>query len=52
MGFPAESSKEALKRCLGDVQRAINMLVSCEGVLPPLPPPAYQGTTHQINLHY
>ncbi|KAL9958299.1 hypothetical protein ACROYT_G035299 [Oculina patagonica] len=38
MGFPADSCREALKRCYGDVQRAINTLVSCGGVLSPLPP--------------
>lgn len=43
MGFPVESSKEALKRCLGDVQQAINMLLSTEGVLPSLSLQAVQG---------
>ena len=34
MGFAVESVKEALKRCRGDVEKAINMLVSNNGVLP------------------
>ena len=34
MGFAFESFKEALKRCHGDVEKAINMLVSNNGVLP------------------
>ena len=46
MGFPVESSKEALMRCRGDVQQAINMLLSTEGVLPSLSLQAVQGTTH------
>lgn len=33
MGFAADSSREALKRCHGDVQQAINLLESCGGVL-------------------
>lgn len=33
MGFAADSSREALKRCYGDVQQAINMLESCGGAL-------------------
>lgn len=45
MGFPVESSKEALKRCFGDVQQAINMLLSCEGILPSLSPQAVQGNS-------
>lgn len=47
MGFPADSCREALKRCHGDIQRAINMLVSHGGVLSPLPP-LNQGSS-QIN---
>lgn len=43
MGFPVESSKEALKRCHGDVQQAINMLLTCEGILPSLSAQAVQG---------
>ncbi len=50
MGFPADSCREALKRCYGDVQRAINTLVSCGGVLSPLPP-LNEGTS-QKHLHY
>ena len=34
MGFAVESVKEALKCCHGDVEKAINMLVSNKGVLP------------------
>lgn len=48
MGFPADSCREALNRCYGDVQRAINMLVSCGGVLSPLPA-LNQGTNHNIS---
>ena len=33
MGFAADSCREALKRCYGDVQRAINMLESYGGAL-------------------
>ena len=33
MGFAADSCREALKRCYGDVQQAINMLESCGGAL-------------------
>ena len=33
MGFAADSCREALKLCYGDVQRAINMLESCGGAL-------------------
>ena len=33
MGFAADSCREALKRCYGDVQQAINMLASYGGVL-------------------
>ena len=36
MGFSADTFKEALKRCHGDVEKAINMLVSNEGVLSPV----------------
>ena len=34
MGFAFELFKEALKRCHGDVEKAFNMLVSNNGVLP------------------
>ena len=33
MGFAADSSREAIKRCFGDIQQAINMLESCGGML-------------------
>ena len=33
MGFAADASREALKRCYGDIHRAINMLESCGGAL-------------------
>ena len=36
MGFAAEYVKEALKRCHGDVEKGIDMLVSNQGVLPPV----------------
>lgn len=36
MGFAADTFKEALTRCHGDIDKAINMLVSNEGVLPPI----------------
>ena len=36
MGFAADSSREALKRCYGDVQHAIYLLESCGGALPSL----------------
>ena len=36
MGFSADTFKEALKRCHGDVEKAIDILVSNEGVLSPV----------------
>ena len=36
MGFSADTVKEALKRCHGDVEKAFDMLVSNEGVLSPV----------------
>ena len=36
MGFSADTFKEALKRWHGDVEKAINMLVSNEDVLSPV----------------
>lgn len=36
MGFAADTFKEALTCCHGDIDKAINMLVSNDGVLPPI----------------
>ena len=36
MGFEVGSVKEALKRCHGDISKAINMLASNGGKLPPI----------------
>ena len=36
MGFEVDSVKEALKRCHGDISKAINMLASNGGKLPPI----------------
>ena len=36
MGFEVDSVKEALRRCQGDISKAINMLASNCGKLPPI----------------
>ncbi|XP_020607233.1 NEDD8 ultimate buster 1-like isoform X2 [Orbicella faveolata] len=48
LGFAADSSREALKRCHGDVQQAINLLESCGGVLSSLQQLA-QGSATESN---
>ena len=36
MGFEVDSVKEALRHCHGDISKAINMLASSGGKLPPI----------------
>ena len=36
MGFEVDSVKEALRYCQGDISKAINMLASNGGKLPPI----------------
>ena len=51
MGFAADSSREALKRCYGDIQQAINMLESCVGALSSLQH-LTQGKWLGLDLHF